>query len=341
MVEPMEAPARLRLALVGLGPQGMEHLRASERALSVDIVAGVDINPACRKAAELSFPHLAGRVLESPEELRELSLEGLVLALPHHTYGQVWSRLLDLRLPMLKEKPLGRTQDEARDFMNSARLSSVPLQTAIQRRHHPSYAELKRLIDARQEQICEVHAHLHLGFAPDLSGASDKTWRDDVGLSGGGTLLDSGYHMVDLLHFVVGPFELVASTLLHGRHLAKVDQPEDRVWLNGRTARAWVSLDSWLHGEPDTSIPGGHRKSEGLLVRTDRHLYRADRSGLWIDDDPEPFLRTSTDWERAMASQLDEFGQRIKRNHWDQPDLWDQLPAMQVIDEAYRRARRF
>ena len=335
----------LRLALIGLGPQGAEHLDAVGSAADVQFVAGVEMRAEQREKVARQYPALRGHLYARIGELRAESLDALVLALPHHAYAEVWDEIVGLGLPLLKEKPLARNQEEARHFLNTARQAGCQLQTAIQRRHHPSYQHLRQVLRDSGETIREVHAHLHLGFGlPKTAQAGEAgkhTWRDDPKQSGGGCLLDSGYHMVDLLHDLLGPFELVASTLLSGDRLMDAHALEDRIFLSGRTAQAWVMLDSWLHGASDPGSPTGFKKSEGLLVQTDRQQWRADRCGVWRAGEVDAIYTTRRDWQAAMARQLDGFAQRIRTNTWSDATLWDQLPAMRVIDQAYQQGFHF
>lgn len=335
----------LRLALIGLGPQGAEHLEAVGSASDVQFVAGVELQADLREKVARQYPALRGHLYAAIDELQTESLDALVLALPHHAYAEVWDKIIGLGLPLLKEKPLARNLEEARYFLNTARQAGCQLQTAIQRRNHPSYKYLRNVLRESGETIREVHAHLHLGFGlppTAQAGAADvRTWRNDPKQSGGGCLLDSGYHMVDLLHYLLGPFELVASTLLNGGRLMDTQALEDRVILSGRTAQVWVMLDSWLHGASEPGSPTGFKKSEGLLVQTDRQQWRADRAGVWRAGQVEAIYTTRKDWQAAMASQLDDFAQNIRTNTWNDATLWDQLPAMRVIDQAYQQGFHF
>ena len=42
-----------------------------------------------------------------------------------------------------------------------------------------------------------------------------------------------------------------------------------------------------------------------------------------------------------MATQLEEFAQRIRTRMWNAPDVWDQLPSMRIIAQAYQQALHF
>ena len=331
----------VRLAMVGLGPQGQEHLQAAHLSTHATFVAAADPSPSARQHTAERYPALAPHVVDSIEALQGIPLDGLVLALPHHAYQHVWARLLAFGLPMLKEKPLARNLEEAIAFLQAAQQARCPLQTAIQRRHHPSYLHCQQAIRQRNEQVLEIHAHLHLGFAPANPQGDTDTWRNRRDQSGGGTLLDSGYHMVDLLHAIAGPFEWVASTLYTGEALTPADGIEDCVHLWGRTEQTWVALDSWLHGQADPTSKSGYRKSEGLHIQTDQNRWFVNRTGVWLNGQAQPEFETATSWSHSMAAQLDEFATRIRTQRWTAPDVWDQLPSMRIIAQAYQQALHF
>lgn len=87
--------------------------------------------------------------------------------LPHHRYTEAWDALLALGLPILKEKPTWpRSFDEALSLLDRARAAGCPVQTAIQRHHHPSYRLLKQTLETGRIEVEEVHAHVP-GFHRD------------------------------------------------------------------------------------------------------------------------------------------------------------------------------
>lgn len=332
----LTAPARLRLALVGLGNQGQEHLAAAAHCSGVEFVVGIDPSPQTRQAVLKRYPDLEMRLLADLNGLGPNEVDALVLALPHHCYESIWDQVLALRLPILKEKPLGRSYDEAFSLLHRAREAGCPVQTAIQRRHHPSYEGLKRSLASTGARIEEIHAHLHLGFANTTGG--DESWRADRQASGGGALLDAGYHLVDLIHYLSGPFDLVSASLWCGDELVSERDIDDRAWLMGRSETCWIMLDSWRSGHPHPET-GKPQKSEAVLLKTTEGIWQANREGLWRDG--ECLQSMSRDWLKAMVEQLENFAHNIRRGQWNDSSIWDQLPAMRLIDEAYRLAARY
>ena len=325
---------KLRLALIGLGKQGLEHLDAADLCEQAVIVAGVDPDVATRqRVGALGYEV---ELCASLSQLPAQQLDGLVLALPHHCYGDLWDELIGLGLPLLKEKPLGRSFDEALSFIERARHAGCPVQTAIQRRHHPSYRQLKALIKAAELSVREVHAHMHLGFADTTGG--ETSWRSQRQTAGGGALLDAGYHLVDLLHYLSGSFDLVSASLWQQGLPVGEQEIDDRAWLIGRSEQGWIMLDSWRAGEVDPHT-GKPRKSERVILQTNKGVFEANREGVWHEG--QQLVSSQRDWRQAMAEQLDDFAGHIRNGQWHDELIWDQLPAMRVIDEAYRLAARY
>lgn len=332
----MSNHTRKRLAIIGLGNQGQEHLKAAILSEEVELVAGVDSDAGILQQVNCLYSDLNLSLHNHISELRQYDLDGVILALPHHCYIDLWQEILSLGIPLLKEKPLGRTLDEARSLLAQARACGCPLQTAIQRRHHPSYQALKRQLSEQQATAREVHAHLHLGFSPQ---GEKEGWRSRQIMSGGGVLLDAGYHIVDLLHYIVGPFDLVSASLWRNGLALNIQEIEDEAYIVGRSEKTWVMLESRLSGEPDSGSSSGYRKSEGIRILTDKGLFFADRQGL--SQDGRLLENYAKDWNTAMAQQLDQFAKNIQSGRWNDPIIWDQLPAMQLIEQAYKLAHRY
>lgn len=325
---------RLRLAIVGLGNQGQEHLLGMQGSKYTRFVAGVDEGLEQREKTRASYPEM--QLFSSIEELLvkrgQLALDGLVLCLPHHCYAAIWPVVAQLQLPVLKEKPLARNLNEAR--LLQQQLGHKYLKTAIQRRHHPSYQQLKQLLQEDDVQIQEAHIWLHLGRRPGKVIMGD--WRADQNQSGGGILLDAGYHLVDLLHFFVGSIELISCTLWRNEQRCHSGEVEDAAQLLARNEQCWVSLDARLGGNSDKQ--GKIQKDEGIRLQTNRGIYFANRNR--IEKNGQIVWQGDRDWQRAMSLQLDSFASDMQHNHWHASTYWDHIPAMKLIETAYQMAYR-
>ena len=323
-------PTTLELGLVGANRQGREHL---VEARGVKIVAVCDEAAGVRETVAREDPRL--RVYGTVEEMVDAgALDGLVVAVPHHVVPEIWSRLLSARLPLLKEKPLGRSLAEAHAFLAMAREAGVPVVTAIQRRKHPSYERLAELLAS--ERVVAVAATLHLGFDPSELGSS---WRAERPKAGGGALLDSGYHMVDLVQRLIGPLEFVHANLWTPRGLAGPDEIETEAAVVARAGNVWVRIESRVGGLPDPQRAGKHRKFERVEVETSRAHFAADRQTVWKDG--KEIFTCPPQWRDAMVAQLEHFADMIRRAQFDEPIVWDQVAAMRLIEQAYDELGRY
>ena len=192
----------VRLGLIGANKQGLEHIVASKGCPEVSFVAAMDINKAVCQAFQLTHPSIP--IFSDEDEFFSVPVDGYVLALPHFVYEKIWPTLMAQGKPLLKEKPLGRNLKESAHFLSECKKYNIPLVTAIQRRSHASYIRLKKLLGGKQPRA--VSATLHLGFDPTTKPGS---WRGKSIAAGGGALLDSGYHMVDLVFFFLSHLHLI------------------------------------------------------------------------------------------------------------------------------------
>src|SRR5690606_24742062 len=134
-----------------------------------------------------------------------------------------------------------------------------------------------------------------------------NTWRHSRIHAGGGALLDAGYHLVDLVHYLCGPFDTVSATLWSNERLDDGQEIDDRAWLTGRAEHCWVMLDIWVQGflcEDQQS----YQKSESLELITDCGLVIANRDGVWHCG--QQVFCEDRSWQRAMISQLDQFARQ-------------------------------
>lgn len=321
---------RVRLGLVGANRQGREHL---VDAAGVDIVAACDVSETVRTALGHDHPEL-GCYTTVTEMLEKERLNGLVVAVPHHVVPEIWPELLAGRLPILKEKPLGRNLTEAFRLLADARAAGVPVVTAVQRRTHPSYEHLRAIVAT--ERITNLAATLHLGFAPERASLG---WRANRDMAGGGALLDSGYHMVDLAQSLVGPITVIHANLWTFDRPAGPDDLETDAIVTGRAGRTWVRLECRVGGRPDPSRLGGFVKFEHVAVDTDSVRYAADRRGVWKDE--VMVFSCHSSWRDGMDAQLQRFAHMIRTKAFDADVVWDQVAAMRVIHEAYGDRGRF
>ena len=339
-----------RLAICGLG-QGMDHLEACLESDAIRIAVLVDKCPDTRnvglKKIEAVYPDK-----DPPncyEELHEFvadysekdELDGVILALPHDVYGKEWHHIMQLGVPVLKEKPLGRNVSEAITFLHEAHKRDIVLMTAVQRRYHSAYRELRKLIGEPRTMVRSMRIIYRLG-RPRSEAAKD--WRGDTQKSGGGMLLDAGYHMMDLVQFLVGMGHLVSATLtkdVRGREVpCGREDGEDHCYITVSKDSMLISIECHRSGE----------KTEHVFIDTE-HEDGRENGRIELERGPESFKLTEPSdkvrefcgsWKPALRHQISKFVENMSDDSLNvQQDAYSQLPVQRIIHDAYALADPF
>lgn len=187
---------RVRLAVVGYGLIGKEHVRRVLGEAEARLVAIVEPAPA---AAARAAAHGAP-VLASLEELLERRLaDGVVLATPSTLHVPQAIACLEAGLPVLVEKPVADTVEAGRRLVAVAEASGVPVLVGHHRRHSAWIGAAKALLaDGAIGRVttCDAltwHGKPDSYFAPE--------WRRRPGA---GPVLTNLVHVIDDLRNLLG-----------------------------------------------------------------------------------------------------------------------------------------
>ncbi len=104
------------------------------------------------------------------------------------------------------EKPLARTLADAREMRDAVRAAGVRHQVGLILRHSPIFTVLKELMsDPGLGRLMAVTFRDDQFFP--IQGHYGSTWRGDVAMTGGGTLIEHSIHDLDLLTWLAGEIE--------------------------------------------------------------------------------------------------------------------------------------
>ncbi|MBM3216407.1 Gfo/Idh/MocA family oxidoreductase [Candidatus Poribacteria bacterium] len=201
----------LRLGAIGVGGMGGGHVRAAA-ALSDDfkIAAVCDANKdtLVRAAAE----HDATPYDSFDALCRHDGLDAVLITLPHVLYRDATLAALDAGLHVFKEKPVGRTLEDARILRDRARATGKRVMIAGQSKYTPAFRAAKELV----EQGVLGSIFLATGLITYRWGGAvsgNWGWRGIFAQSGGVAVIDSGWHVLDALHWYRGmPSRVYATT---------------------------------------------------------------------------------------------------------------------------------
>jgi predicted dehydrogenase len=194
--------ARLKIALVGAGLIGQRHAE-SMRVLGDDISIASVVDPSgdgqiyAQSLGVDWYPSLRDMFASS-------SPDGAILATPNQVHVENGLDCVAERCPILLEKPIATSCEEARKLVDAARAEKVPVLVGHHRRHNPLIQKARLLIDeGRLGRITSVHGTCWL-LKPE--NYFEPEWRRK---KGAGPILVNAIHDIDLLRYLCGDVESV------------------------------------------------------------------------------------------------------------------------------------
>ena len=149
------------------------------------------------------------------ELLADPAVTAVYVATEHHRHHDDVLAAAEAGKHVLCEKPLAMSAEEGRRMIDACNAAGVALQVAYYRRYYPKMVKMKELLDAGAIGD-PVTASIHLAgrLAPEQAsnaGPYGIGWRVNAAHSGGGALVDTGSHRLDLLCWLLGEPDRVAA----------------------------------------------------------------------------------------------------------------------------------
>src|SRR5262245_20349135 len=193
---------QIRIGLIGCGSVvswHVEHLLARADAAIVGLA-----DPSPQQIARLVArqPALAGLpTFRTHEELFDsVELDAVEVATPHTLHYAGVRAALERGLHVLCEKPLVCEPAHAQELIALAEARGLVLMVSYQRHFDPGYRYMKQLIAGGGLGALRSAGVL---IGQDWLQHTKGTWRQNPALSGGGMLMDSASHLVDVLLWLV------------------------------------------------------------------------------------------------------------------------------------------
>lgn len=290
------------------------------------------------RAEELARRHGAARWTASRDELlADPEVTAVYVATEHHRHHEDVLAAAAAGKHVLCEKPLALTVADGEAMIAACRAAGVALQVAYYRRYYPKLMLMKELLE--QGVIGEpVTASIHLAGRVEpqraTAAASEpygEGWRLRRAEGGGGALVDTGSHRLDLLCWLLGEPERVAA-LVERRELAvPADVPDmETLLLRMRSGAHVVSRHGMRSPSADELVVTGTR---GTLSATpvdgpQLELHAGGRTERW--ELPRH--------ENVHFPLFDDFARRIAVGMPPQFTGEEGLAATRIIAGAYASA---
>jgi predicted dehydrogenase len=312
---------RVGLAVVGLGHQARKSLLpAVSQVPAFELLAGVDPLEDARSWFASTYDAAA---FDSIDALlvSGLPVDCVLIAVPHHLHLGLTRKAMNAGLTVLKEKPYALTVEEARSLRSLEETTGRRIETLVQRRMHHAYQALEYLL-ADLGEISYISMTYDLHIEEPLAG-----WRGQVEQSGGGAIMDMGYHMIDLLLWYFGlPHEISAITFCdRGCAVCEHPEVEAQIHFGYGTASGVLAMSRVASQKREIIVAVG---DQGRLDLTNGVLTYRPRGR------PIRTFGKTWSWEVAMVTHLNRVANALSNKERAEPP--DHVSHLAFIEAAYK-----
>ncbi len=319
---------KLRVAVVGAGGIGGTHLKAYADWPDLCEIAGVaDIN---LSAAEERVAVFGGQAFADFEEMfDEVRPDAVSVCTPPNLHLAVVQAAANRDLAVLCEKPPARNLPETEALVAAMDESHGFLQFAFCHRFHRSVTQAQELI-ASGKLGTVVQIHNRFGFRFARAGTS---WFTDAEVAGGGILIDTLVHSVDIFRALAGEVSDVSAAISSTLHAIPVEDSASMLVTSERGVLGTLTC-SWVTpvSEAEVRIYGSEGQAVIDYAQPEGLRYKLTGDAEWTQLPFDTPNRFSLQAESFLNSALTGAAPKVSGA--------DGLAVMRVIDEAYASAKR-
>lgn len=335
-----------RVAPIGYGMAGsLFHAPFIATTAGLELTAVVTRDQARRVALAVQHPGAepfgaADDIWKSPDKY-----DLVVIATPNKSHVKLADSAIRAGIPVVVDKPLAASVDQAKALIELANEKSVPLTVFQNRRWDGDYRTLQRLIDEGRLGDVWRYESRYERWRPQISDG----WREsDDPSEAGGVLYDLGVHMIDQALQLFGPAGEVYGERAARRHGGKGD---DDAFISiqhraGVTSHIWLSSVA-AKASPRMRVLG----SEAGFVKYGLDPQeQALKDGIvpgtpnWGEEDPALFGQLGDETASAPVTTLPgDYGDFYKRmfdvleNQVPVPvNPADSLPVLAIVEQIRR-----
>jgi myo-inositol 2-dehydrogenase/D-chiro-inositol 1-dehydrogenase len=201
----------LRIGVAGCGALARYvHIRSLSAIRGAAVAAIADDSAAALAAAARLAP-AAARFPSVEEMLAAGLVDAVVVSTPSASHARPAELVLGAGLALYLEKPIATTLEEGESLVAQAAGVDVVAATGFNRRFHPVFAELRRIVLSGAIGRCRL---VRTAFCEPIEPEQMPGWKRARD-TGGGAIIDLASHHVDLLRWITGeePRTVYASVL--------------------------------------------------------------------------------------------------------------------------------
>ena len=187
---------KIKIAVVGTGLMGIQHIKAIKKSKIADLHSVVDIS---KKAHNLAKKYKIPLYKNINVLLNNKNFDAVIIATPNQLHEKHTIGFLKSKIPVLLEKPISDNIKSAVKIIKSSKKNKTPLLIGYHRRHNSIVTKVKNIIKSKKlgkivsaNVLCWLYKHKKY---------FNEKWRTR---KGGGPLGINLVHDIDMMCYLLG-----------------------------------------------------------------------------------------------------------------------------------------
>ena len=195
----------IEVGVIGLGKMGKLHF---QNCLHIDGIRIKAVSDSSTQNLSWASKYCTGKSYQNYEDLLEKEdLDAVIIALPHSLHEPSSNLAFENGIDVFLEKPMATSYNEGVQISNSCKKNSRKLMIGCNCRFIESIQKIKQAYDKGNIGDVEIATLENIGngpFSPFLDPTPVSDWYFNKAETGGGCVMDLGYHMIDLFIYFFG-----------------------------------------------------------------------------------------------------------------------------------------
>ncbi len=312
------------LGIIGCGGIAQAHLAAAKEN-NASIIAISDISPDTLNAFLEKVPG-ASAFSSYTELLDHGGMNAVVICTPPDSHAEVAIAALQRGIHVLCEKPLAATVSDSKAIEEAANASGTKFMMAFRHRFTAAHHAIKAFLDTGELGRVVLFQNVFGGPAQYMK----DRWFSKRALSGGGTLMDTSIHSIDLFRHYCGE---IASFSGEIDKVFEGTDVEDSSVLSLRSENGALGIiaSSWNFGAGVADIRIITEKGSVLYNYGTPTIYRITRLG--VADVEEVAVKSTGGFSEQMAH----FMETVQNDTTPLTTVKDGRRAVEIVEGIYQQ----
>ena len=340
----------IRAGVVGLGKMGKLHLMNAKFIDDVKVTAVADASEKNLKWAKLRG--ITDLYSDYTELIERGGIDVVIITLPHFLHVKSGVLAAENGINIFMEKPLANTVTEGEIIVNAVKKYGTKFMIGCNCRFMDSIERLKEKYDMGMLGDVEIATLENIGngpFSPFLEPTPVPDWYFNPSESGGGVLLDLGYHMIDIFQWFFQDVKIEYASLANHRYNLPYEDSATLILKSDKTSTRGVVNLGWfsrsvfpkfdfrvtLHGTADFA------SSDDFMPNIYVNAVKEGLRSVWrkvAHRKIKPLAYTY--YYHSQFKELNHFFECIKNDEKPSIRPDEALKTMRIIEEGYRMAEK-